>query len=71
MFLQHRWVTSDRIAVALAHRAGDDFDKLAEIDQAEAEAYSILRRGPASLHRQHPRPNYHHHRHPTLAGVFS
>ena len=34
MFLQHRWVTSDRVAVALAHRAGDDFDKLAEIDQA-------------------------------------
>ena len=31
---QHRWVTSDRVAVALAHRAGDDFDKLAEIDQA-------------------------------------
>ena len=34
MFLQHRWVTSDRVAIALAHRAGDDFDKLAEIDQA-------------------------------------
>ena len=34
MFLQHRWVTSDRVAVALAHRAGDDFDKLAEIDHA-------------------------------------
>ena len=34
MFLQHRWASSDRIAVALAHRAGDDFDKLAEIDQA-------------------------------------
>ena len=34
MVLQHRWVTSDRVAVALAHRAGDDFDKLAEIDHA-------------------------------------
>ena len=34
MFLQHRWVTSDRVAVALAHRASDDFDKLAEIDHA-------------------------------------
>ena len=34
MFLQHRWVTSDRVAVALAHRAGGDFDKLAEIDHA-------------------------------------
>ena len=40
MFLQHRWVTS----VALAHRAGDDFDKLAEIDQAvEAVAQQTLR----------------------------
>jgi urease accessory protein len=34
MILRHRWATSDRIAVALAHRAGDDFGKLAEIDQA-------------------------------------
>jgi urease accessory protein len=34
MFLHHRWATSDRVAVALAYRAGDDFDKLAEIDQA-------------------------------------
>jgi urease accessory protein len=34
MFLHHRWATSDRIAVALAHRAGDDFDRLAAIDQA-------------------------------------
>jgi urease accessory protein len=32
MFLRHRWATSDR--VALAYRAGDDFDQLAEIDQA-------------------------------------
>ncbi len=34
MILRHRWATSDRIAVALAHRSGDDFGKLAEIDQA-------------------------------------
>jgi urease accessory protein len=34
MMLRHRWATSDRVAVALAHRAGDDFGKLAEIDQA-------------------------------------
>jgi len=34
MLLQHRWATSDRVAVALAHRAGGRFDKLAEIDQA-------------------------------------
>jgi urease accessory protein len=34
LFLRHRWATSDRIAVALAHRARDDFDKLAAIDQA-------------------------------------
>jgi urease accessory protein len=34
MFLQHRWATSDRVAVALAHRAGERFDRLAEIDQA-------------------------------------
>ena len=34
MFLRHRWMTSDRVAVALAHRAGERFDRLAEIDQA-------------------------------------
>jgi urease accessory protein len=34
MFLQHRWATSDRVAVALAHRAGERFDRLAEVDQA-------------------------------------
>jgi urease accessory protein len=34
MILRHRWATSDRIAVALAHRAGEDFGKLAEIDRA-------------------------------------
>ena len=32
MFVRYRWATSDRVAVALAHRAGDDFDKLAGID---------------------------------------
>ena len=34
MFLQHRWAPSDRVAVALAHRAHTDFDKIAEIDRA-------------------------------------
>lgn len=34
MVLRHRWATSDRLAVGLAHRAGEDFDRLAEIDQA-------------------------------------
>jgi len=34
MFLRHRWATSDRIAVALAHRADADFDRLAQIDRA-------------------------------------
>jgi len=34
MFLRHRWATSDRIAVALAHRAHNDFNRLAAIDQA-------------------------------------
>jgi urease accessory protein len=34
MFLRHRWMTSDRVAVALAHRAGERFCRLAEIDQA-------------------------------------
>jgi urease accessory protein len=34
MVLRHRWATSDRVAAALAHRAGDDFGKLAEIDRA-------------------------------------
>ena len=34
MVLQHRWATSDRVAIARAHRAGDDFDKLAAVDQA-------------------------------------
>lgn len=46
MFLQHRWVTSDRVAVALAHRAGGDFDKLAEIDHAvEAATLAEPRNG--------------------------
>ena len=34
MVLRHRWATSDRVTAALAHRAGDDFDKLAAIDRA-------------------------------------
>jgi urease accessory protein len=34
MVLRHRWATSDRIAVALAHRAGDDFGELAALDGA-------------------------------------
>ena len=34
MFLHHRWATSDRVAVVLAHRACEDFDRLAEIDKA-------------------------------------
>jgi urease accessory protein len=34
MFLRHRWTTSDRVAVALAHRAGERFDRLVEVDQA-------------------------------------
>ncbi|MGO9048274.1 MAG: urease accessory protein UreF [Xanthobacteraceae bacterium] len=34
MFLRHRWATSDRIAVALAHRADGGVDAVAEIDQA-------------------------------------
>ncbi|MGO9683243.1 MAG: urease accessory protein UreF, partial [Beijerinckiaceae bacterium] len=29
MFLRHRWATSDRVAVALAHRANGDFDEVA------------------------------------------
>jgi urease subunit gamma/beta len=47
MFLQHRWATSDRVAVALAHRAHNDFDKLAEIDQAveAATLAELLRNG--------------------------
>lgn len=34
IFLRHRWATSDRVAVALAHRANGDFDEIAEIDHA-------------------------------------
>ncbi len=34
MFLRHRWATSDRVAVALAHRANGDFDEVAAIDHA-------------------------------------
>jgi urease accessory protein len=34
MILHHRWATSDRIAVARAHRAAGDLDEVAEIDRA-------------------------------------
>jgi urease accessory protein len=34
MVLRHRWATSDRIAVALAHRAGGDLGAIATIDRA-------------------------------------
>ena len=34
MFLRHRWATSDRVAVALAHRADGDFKQISEIDHA-------------------------------------
>ncbi len=34
LFLRHRWATSDRVAVALTHRANDDFDRVAGIDHA-------------------------------------
>jgi urease accessory protein len=34
MVLRHRWATSDRIVVALAHRADGDLDDIAEIDRA-------------------------------------
>jgi urease accessory protein len=34
MVLRHRWATSDRVAVALAHRAGGDLGTVATIDRA-------------------------------------
>jgi urease accessory protein len=34
MILRHRWATSDRIAIALAHRAGCDLGGVAAIDRA-------------------------------------
>jgi urease accessory protein len=34
MFLRHRWATSDRVAVALAHRARNDAEAIAVIDRA-------------------------------------
>jgi urease accessory protein len=34
LFLRHRWATSDRVAVALTHRANGDFDRVAGIDHA-------------------------------------
>jgi urease accessory protein len=34
MILRQRWATSDRVAVALAHRAHNDLDEVAAIDRA-------------------------------------
>lgn len=34
LFLRHRWATSDRVAVALTHRANGDLDAVAGIDHA-------------------------------------
>jgi urease accessory protein len=34
MVLRHRWATSDRIALALTHRAHNDFGDVADIDRA-------------------------------------
>ena len=34
MFLRHRWATSDRVALALAHRANGNLNHVAEIDHA-------------------------------------
>jgi len=34
MFLRHRWATSDRVALAFAHRANTDLDRVGEIDHA-------------------------------------
>jgi urease accessory protein len=38
MVLRHRWATSDRVALALTHRAQVDFVKISEIDRAVAAA---------------------------------
>jgi urease accessory protein len=49
MFLRHRWATSDRIAVALSHRASGDLYRIGEIDR-EVEAATLsepLRSGSA------------------------
>jgi urease accessory protein len=47
MFLRHRWATSDRVAVALAHRACGDLDDIAAIDHAVEAATFVepLRNG--------------------------
>ena len=34
MFLRHRWATSDRVAVALTHRANGNLEQVAHIDHA-------------------------------------
>jgi len=59
--LRHRWATADRVALALAYRAGDDLDAVAAVD-AQVEA-SILpepqrtgsRRNGAALLAAHTR----------------
>ena len=37
---------------------------------SQAEAHPVVRRRPASLHRQHPRPHHHHHRDHAAAGAL-
>ena len=34
MFLHHRWATSDRVALSLAHRTDGDLDRVMEVDRA-------------------------------------
>ncbi len=34
MFLHHRWATSDRVALTLAHRTDGDLDRVMEVDRA-------------------------------------
>lgn len=34
MFLHHRWATSDRVALTLAHRTDGDLDRVMEVDHA-------------------------------------
>ncbi|HEY9216366.1 MAG TPA: urease accessory UreF family protein, partial [Ancylobacter sp.] len=39
--MRHRWATAERVALARAHRAGGDLDRLAEID-TEIEATTLV-----------------------------
>jgi urease accessory protein len=34
IYLRNRWVTSDRVALALSHRAKDNFDRIGTVDRA-------------------------------------